>query len=125
MDIGLILSTKYPEGGWGSVGETYESLIWEHPTDAKPTEAELEQLEQTLKFTPLDVRLENLFLQALNQHAGALPPLAEAEFWIMKDGVAQMAKNGRIDSIAAKLNNVKDQLPEELKPVIDLMLAEL
>lgn len=69
----------------------------------------------------LSEQLKGMFKQALQDYDGLLPPLAEADLFLLKAGIDEMLDFGRLAAAQAKIQAVA--LPEALEPIRQAMLA--
>lgn len=124
MDVALALDVLVPGAQYGgsltaNTEEVYDAIIWQDERQKPSWEAiQSAQLPQD----PLSKQLEDLFIQALQEHGNALPPNTEGDLFILKAGITEMLKFNRLAAAKAKIESVL--LPDVLEPIRSAMLAK-
>jgi hypothetical protein len=113
----------YPDNTVSDAGD-YDEIPFAPPEGTAWVEGIPEGLEFYKEPPPLDKQLEEIFLGALVAYDGMIPPEQEADLWLLKDGITQMIRNNRLAAAQAKLQAVREELPDALKPVVDGMLEK-
>ena len=87
------------------------------------TDGELVSTEEVeVPSPPLAQQLEIIFIQAVRQYDGLLPPSTEGDLFILKAGITEMLKFDRVAAAKAKIEGVT--LPEALEPIRAAMLEK-
>lgn len=124
MDVALILDklvpgAKYSGSLTANTQAAYEAIFWEDERE-KPSWEELLAVPTPIDFEGLASVLETIFIEALRTHDGLLPAEAEGDLFILKAGIMEMLRFGRLAAARAKIEAVV--LPEELSPIKQAML---